>query len=197
MFSLLGLHGSSGHPRLIKPFITALARGLPSACPRGTFVDGDGYTFFKRLADRTIPTLELIALAKESVATGGFVSNIGRRDALLVGYSSGAIFAHALLAVAPSEFVGAILLRPEPIGQDFGFPELDGKPILIISGEHDQRRKPRDGFVVAEQLSRAGAQVAHYHLDAGHGWAASDQDLILSTTWMAQTYIDGERGGES
>ena len=156
-------------------------------------MDGNGYTFFKRLADRSIPTLELIALAKASIATGGFVSDLGKRDILLVGYSSGAIFANALLAVAQSEFVGAILLRPEPIGQDFVFPPLDRKPVLIISGEHDQRRKPRDGFEVAEQLSGAGAQVAHYSLDSGHGWASNNQDLILSKAWMAQTFKDGDR----
>ena len=153
-------------------------------------MDGDGYTFFKRLPDRTIPTLELIALAKDSVAAGGFVSNIMRPTTLLVGYSSGAIFAHALLAAASREFVGAILLRPEPIGQNFVMPELDRQPVLIISGEHDQRRKPRDGFEVAEQLSRAGARVTHYHLDAGHGWAANDQDLIFSKSWLAQTFTD-------
>lgn len=146
MISLLGLHGSSGHPSLIEPFIARPGPGIPSACPRGLFADGDGYTFFKRRPDRTIPSLEVMALAKESMAAGGFVSDMGRRDILLVGYSSGAIYSIALLAAAPGEFVGAILLRPEPVALELEGFVLDKKPVLLISGEHDQRCEPRDGL---------------------------------------------------
>ena len=129
-----------------------------------------------------------MALAKESLAAWGFLSDMRTRDMLLVGYSSGAIFSTALLAAVAGEFLGAILIRPEHFALELELTVLDEKPVLVISGERDQRRHPRDGFLVAEQLSKAGARVTHHHLDTGHGWASDDQDLILSKAWMDQTF---------
>jgi phospholipase/carboxylesterase len=104
---------------------------------------------------------------------------------LAVGYSSGAIFATALLAVAPQLFVGAILLRPQVIAEDFVFPKLSKKPVLIISGLYDSRRQPHHALRLAEQLSAAGAHVTHHALEAGHGWAPDNSDLTLAGSWMA------------
>ncbi len=143
MIGILGLHGSSQHPELISEFTNRLAPQQPGCSPRGTFVDGEGFTFFKRRSDRSIPPEELMALARESISANGFVLACGLKDMLVVGYSSGAIFGTALLALAPENFVGAILLRPQPISDDFTFPELSGKPVLIISGLRDNRREPQ------------------------------------------------------
>jgi phospholipase/carboxylesterase len=55
MISVLGLHGSAGHPDFIAEFIKKLAPELPRNSPRGTIADGEGFTFFKRRADRSIP----------------------------------------------------------------------------------------------------------------------------------------------
>lgn len=188
MISLLGLHGSSGQPDFIDGFIERLAPELPRSSPRGTIADGEGFTFFKRRTDRSIPPLELIDLATQSISDGGCVSACGMNDMLIVGYSSGAIFATALLSVAPALFVGAILLRPQPISEEFSFPNLSGKPVLIVSGMHDDRREPHHAFRVAEQLSVAGAKVIHHDLDAGHGWAADDRDLVLARAWMTENF---------
>lgn len=186
MFAILGLHGSSGHPAFIQSFIDRLAPDAPSCCPRGTFADGGGFTFFKRNPDFSIPADELIELAKESVGPFGFVSGVTSEKILAVGYSSGAIFAAGQLAVAPRLFVGAILLRPQVIADDFAFPNLSGKPVLIISGLHDNRRQPHHALQLTQQLRHAEANVTHHALEAGHGWASDDRDLTLARTWMAE-----------
>lgn len=193
MFTILGLHGSSGHANLIQSYIARLAPNTPSYCPRGTFVDGDGFTFFKRNPDFSIPMDELLDLAKDSVAPSGFLAEIAKKKLLVVGYSSGAVFAAALLAVAPHLFIGAVLLRPQPIADDFTFPNLsdtvpDGKPILIISGLQDNRRQPHHAPQLAHQLRHTGADVTHHALDAGHDWASRDRDLTLARTWMAENF---------
>lgn len=148
-------------------------------------MDGEGFSFFKGRSDRSIPHEELMALARESISANGFVLACGLKDMLVVGYSSGPLFGTALLALAPENFVGAILLRPQPISDDFTFPELSGKPVLIISGLHDNRREPQHASQVAEQLIAANAVVTHHVLDSGHGWAANDDDSCsLVRGWM-------------
>ncbi|MDK1373485.1 MULTISPECIES: hypothetical protein [unclassified Sinorhizobium] len=188
MIAILGIHGSAQHPEVISEFTNRLAPQQPRCSPRGTFVDGEGFTFFKRRSDRSIPHEELIALARKSISADGFVVACGLKDMLVVGYSSGAIFGTALLALAPENFVGAILLRPQPISDDFTFPELSGKPVLIISGLHDNRREPQHASQVADQLIAANAVVTHHALDAGHGWAPNDDDLVLARSWMDEYF---------
>lgn len=59
MIGILGLHGSSQHPELISEFTNRLAPQQPGCSPRGTFVDGEGFSFFKRRSDRSIPHEDL------------------------------------------------------------------------------------------------------------------------------------------
>ena len=110
---------------------------------------------------------------------------------LVIGYSSGAVFAEALLAVAPHLFAGTVLLRPQPIADDFTFPTLSypvGKPILIISGLQDNRRQPYHAPKLACQLQHAEAVVTHHALEAGHDWASHDRDFSLARTWLDESF---------
>lgn len=65
------------------------------------------------------------------------------------------------------------------------FPEMSGKPVLIVAGQHDERRRPQDAHVLAEQLSRAGALVSRHVIDAEHGWAGDNADVKLARSWLA------------
>ncbi len=184
MIGILGLHGSASHPDSIGKFTARLAQGRTCCTPRGTLADQEGFTFFRRRADFSIPAEELIDLARKSLSPNGCVAACGLSGALLVGYSSGAIFSTALLSIAPDSFFGAVLLRPQPISDEFSFPDLSGKPILVISGMHDSRRQPWHATQLVEQLVAANALVTHHALDAGHGWAPSDLDFVLTHSWM-------------
>lgn len=81
-------------------------------------------------------------------------------------------------------------MRPEPLSPDFSFPEMPDKPILIVAGTHDERRRQDDAAVLNEQLVNAGAVVSLHVLDAGHGWARQNADLTLARSWLAAIAID-------
>jgi phospholipase/carboxylesterase len=180
MLRILGLHGSSGHPAFMRDFTDRLAPDMTALLPQGQFADGEGFTFFRRRADFSIPEAELLGLAREAVSPSGFVP--ASAPMLAIGYSSGAIFATALLATAPQRFAGAILLRPQPISEDFAFPDLSGKPVLILSGLQDIRRQPQHAPELEAQLRRGGAEVTHHALEAGHGLA--EDDARIAAAWM-------------
>lgn len=184
MFTVLALHGSNQREDWLQDYVEEITPDLPHRLPRGTEMDGAGFTFFKRRADRSIDPATILPLASKSLQPDGCVGPLADGQFLAVGFSSGAIFSTALLSLAPDLFAGAILLRPEPISEQFAFPDLSGKPVLIISGLSDERRKPGDAPRVAEQLAAAGAAVTHHALESGHGWAPDKADTVLAQAWL-------------
>jgi phospholipase/carboxylesterase len=184
IFALLALHGSSRDETDLAEFSVRIAPQARVIAPRGTFQEGDGFAFFKRRGDRTIPTSEVAALAREWVLNELTLRSHATEKVVIVGYSSGAVFAEALLSVMPDRFAGAILMRPEPLSADFAFPDLTGKPILILAGKHDERRRPADAPLLAAQLDAVRAEVTLHILDSGHGWAPLDEDILLSRAWL-------------
>ncbi|MHA3913459.1 alpha/beta hydrolase [Halovulum sp. GXIMD14793] len=186
--TVLALHGSGQDETSLAGFARQIAPDANLLSPRGLFSDGRGYTFFRRGADRSIDTVQVLRIARDWLNRDIELPAAGRTGALLVGYSSGAVFAEALLAEAPTQFSGAILLRPEPLAADFCFPQMDNKPVLILAGQKDERRKPEHGRRLAEQFRSAGACVTYHMLDCGHGWASEDQDLCLAQSWLKRSY---------
>ncbi|KQQ78075.1 hypothetical protein ASF70_02295 [Rhizobium sp. Leaf321] len=90
----------------------------------------------------------------------------------------------------PKKFTGAILMRPEPLSPNFRFPGMPEKPILIVAGTHDERRRHDDAAVLSEQLVNAGAVVSLHVIDAGHGWARQNANLTLALSWLAAIATD-------
>lgn len=185
MVTLLALHGSSRDETDLADFCGRIAPGARLVAPRGAFAEGSGYTFFRRRADRSIDSVETIALAARWLSENAADFPPEPEQIILAGYSSGAIFAEALLSVMPGGFAGAILLRPEPLAADFVFPDMSGKPVLVIAGRHDERRRPDDAARLAAQLEIARAKVTLHELNAGHGWAPDDEDILLARSWLA------------
>jgi phospholipase/carboxylesterase len=184
MFTLLALHGSSRDETDLAEYAIRIAPQARVIAPRGTFQEGDGFTFFKRRADRTIAAAEVVTLARQWLSKGLNPLPPASERVVIAGYSSGAVFAEALLSVMPDRFAGAILMRPEPLSPDFAFPDLTGRPILILAGEHDERRRPAEAPLLAAQLDAVGAKVTLHILDSGHGWAPFDEDIILARAWL-------------
>lgn len=185
MLSLLSLHGSGRDETDLADFCHQLAPQARFIAPRGPFAQAGGYTFFRRRSDRSIDAAEVLNLATAWVSQEAEAHLRASGEVIAVGYSSGAIFAEALLSVAPDKFVGAILMRPEPLSPNFTFPEMSAKPVLIVAGEHDQRRRPDDAAILAEQLSKAGARVSLHVINAEHGWAGDNADVVLARYWLA------------
>jgi phospholipase/carboxylesterase len=184
MLHLIGFHGSASDGTALADFAGAVAPAASHWLPRGDLVDGAGYTFFRRLADRRIDPDHLMARARDWL-NRNYPDQTPPGPVILVGFSSGAIFVTALLACAPSRFAAAILLRPEPIATVFTFPTLTGLPALILSGQHDTHRKPGDAARLCAQLSGAGADIAPHDLDCGHDWAPGGLDRDIAKDWLA------------
>lgn len=190
MLTLLALHGSSRDEADLVEFCRQIAPDSHLVAPRGAFAEGEGYTFFRRRTDRTIPSTEVVALAEGWLSREASHLESLPEKPVIVGYSSGAIFAEALLTVKHSAFAGALLLRPEPLDQEFAFPIMEGKPILILAGRHDERRRTDDAPRLAVQFRTAQADVILHILDAGHGWAPNNEDTTLARTWFSRFEVD-------
>lgn len=183
MSCIVAFHGSGQTETSLGPFVDAIAPGCDRFLPRGALVEKEGFTFFRRDDDLRIDPESLLDQARLWLVK----QNLS--EIMLVGYSSGAIFSEALLSFEPDRFSGAILLRPEPIAMDFRFPDMGCKPILILSGERDERRPVGAAIALKDQLANANAKVTLHNLNAGHGWANNGEDIRLSCQWLVETGI--------
>lgn len=180
------LHGSASDETSLLTLSAQIGTDHPSYFPRGKERSEGAYTFYRRLEDRSI---DFENLAARSAELAGFLSNIagshGRRP-IVIGYSSGAVTAAALLA-KHAEFVeGAVLFRPErPYGAS-PFPRLDNRPVLLISGSQDIRRKRSDAPALLNLLRAAGANVEWHDLPCGHTLDPDGADIELTRAWLAK-----------
>ena len=181
---MLALHGAGRDESDLQEFCRTVAAGVQVIAPRGEVKSGAGYSFFQRRSDHGIDAAALVDLAGSWLSrhSGGLLPT--DRRLMLVGYSSGAIFAEALMTARPDRFAAVILMRPEPLAPYFLFPPLAGRPILLLAGRDDERRAPDAAATLAAQLVTAGASVTLHVLEAGHGWAPQDQDARLAQSWL-------------
>lgn len=70
-------------------------------------------------------------------------------------------------------------MRPLSPYPDRSFTRLDGYPVLLVSGEADARRDPRDGASLAKQLTTAGATTTLVVLPVGHVLTTADENAVL------------------
>jgi phospholipase/carboxylesterase len=184
---LVLLHGSDGRETDLLPLAERLMPSAAKISIRGAVATSGGFAFFNRFADRRIDERDLaarVALLSEFIRTA--LSEHGlRQRPIVVGFSNGAIMAAAMLRIQPEVFSGAILIRPlSPFTVDLWQP-LNGLPVLLLDGAHDERRTPGDGQVLAETLRRAGADVEHEVLPTGHSVGALDEQM--AGRWMQRT----------
>ncbi|QEE44281.1 alpha/beta hydrolase [Rhizobium sp. WL3] len=167
-------------------FAAHVAPGHPRYLPRGREPWEGAFTFFRRNADRSIDETNLAERAREMARLLDVVLQRHHQPALLIGFSSGAITAAALMATHPGLIAGAVLLRPQsPFGEKV-FPNLNGVSILILSGEDDRRRTRSDGELLYNQLLASGATVTWHNLPCGHDFDAQGHDIELTRAWVAQ-----------
>ena len=181
---LVLLHGMGGSEDSLIDFGRAIAPDRKLISLRGRMPWKDGYTFFLRRPDDSLDLDDLALRLPELIA---FLCDLAAREGappVLVGYSIGAIISAALIAVEPVLASAAVLLRPMPPEQDFKPGPLDGFPVLMLGGSHDERRKPEDFPKLERQLRTAGADVTARLLIAGHGWEASGLDIRLTHDWL-------------
>lgn len=185
---LLLLHGTGGDENDLLPLGRALAPDAARLSVRGKVLEQGMPRFFRRLAEGVFDEDDVRRRAGE---LADFVETARERYGIAapvaLGYSNGANIAAAVLLLRPRVLAGAILLRAMvPLSQP---PQTDlaGKPVLIVSGQHDPIIPASNAARLATLLTDAGANVRHRLLPVGH--QLSEADLTIGREWMSTVDI--------
>jgi phospholipase/carboxylesterase len=172
------LHGIGGDETSLLDLASRACPGRELVAVRGRVPAGGGYAFFLRHPDRSLDEDDLARGARAVLRLLRRSQQGDRRPPVLLGFSNGAITAAAVLALDHHLVSGAVLLRPLSPRPGRGFPQLDGLPVLLVSGDDDERRGPRDAPLLADQLRAAGARTELHALPTGHLLTAADEALV-------------------
>jgi phospholipase/carboxylesterase len=177
------LHGTGGDENDLLALGEWLAPGAALLSPRGKIREGAQPRFFRRhggaqwdFADfraRTAELAEFVAAARTHYGLGKPVA---------VGFSNGANIGWSLLLHAPTALAGAILIRPMLPFDPRPLPDLEGLPVLILTGMEDTLIPHDQPVLLAALLGEAGANATFEMVPGGHGLTA--QDVSLATSWL-------------
>lgn len=180
---LLLLHGTGGDENDLLGLGKMISPGSALLSPRGRVLEHGMPRFFRRLAEGVFDEDDVRRRARE---LGEFVAEARKQYGIAapvaVGFSNGANIAAALLLLRPEVLSGAILLRAMVPLSDPPSARLDGKPVLLLSGQADPIVPASSSARLAALLSQAGASVSHKILPAGH--QLSQADVTLARNWI-------------
>lgn len=180
---LLLLHGTGGDENDLLGLGRMISPGAALLSPRGRVLEHGMPRFFRRLAQGVFDEDDVRRRTRE---LGDFVADARQRYGIkapvAVGFSNGANIAAALLLLKPDVLSGAILLRAMVPLSDPPKAELNGKPVLLLSGQIDPIVPANNSAKLAALLSEAGAHVSHKVLPAGH--QLSQADVTLARDWI-------------
>jgi phospholipase/carboxylesterase len=146
--------------------------------------------FFRRLAEGVFDEEDLRRRATE---LAGFMAEArevyGLAAPIAVGFSNGANIAAALLLLHPEVLAGAALLRAMVPLRDPPPADLQGRPVLLLSGAADPIVPAENAARLAQMLEEAGAEMRHQTLPVGHG--LSQVDLAITKAWLGQPRWSG------
>ena len=166
--TVLLLHEAGAGENDLIPIGLAVAKGSALLSPRLRVLDD--------AAARADELAEFVARA--SVRYGFDTAKV-----YAVGYSSGADLAVTVMLLHPDVLAGAVLLRARaPLSPGAG--PLDGAPVLILAGQHDEVASPRDTEELARTLTSAGASVEVHWMNEGH--ELGPQDFQAAAKWMRE-----------
>lgn len=189
---LMLLHGSNGRETDLLDLAQRVSPTSTRVGLRGTVTMSRGYGFFRRHEERRVDESDLrgrvpdLAGCIRELAVGP-----GDSRRVAVGFSNGAIMAAALLMSHPSALGGAVLFRPLAPFEQPPRTQLQGVPVLVLDGAHDERRSPGDGRRLAGELRAMGARVTHQVLPVGH--AITRDDERIARLWLRD--LPGAGGG--
>jgi phospholipase/carboxylesterase len=182
---ILLLHGTGGDENDLLPLGHAVAPGFALLSPRGKVMEGGMPRFFRRLKEGIFDEEDVRRRANELADFVDEARDTYRLGApIALGFSNGANIAAAVLQLRPEILAGAVLLRAMVPLQHPRQADLNGKPVLIVSGATDPIVPAENAARLAAMLTRAGAVVEHRTLPVGHN--LSQADILITKTWLAQ-----------
>ncbi|WP_342731908.1 alpha/beta hydrolase [Bradyrhizobium sp. B117] len=180
---LLLLHGTGGDENDLLGLGKMISPGSALLSPRGRVLEHGMPRFFRRLAEGVFDEDDV---RRRAIELGEFVADVRKQHGIAapvaVGFSNGANIAAALLLLQPDALAGAILLRAMAPLSDPPKVELDGKPVLLLSGQGDPIVPASNSGQLAALLLEAGARVDHRVLPAGH--QLTQADVTLARNWI-------------
>jgi phospholipase/carboxylesterase len=190
---LLLLHGTGGDENDLLPMGRAIAPGCPLLSVRGKVLEHGMPRFFRRLAEGVFDEDDVRRRANE---LADFIVEARKKYQLAppiaLGYSNGANIAAAMLLLQPDILAGAMLLRAMVPLRDAKKADLAGRPVLIVSGRSDPIIPSSNSAQLAAMLTKAGADVQHRVLPAGH--QLSQTDLTVAREWLTASTSETAAG---
>ncbi len=172
---LLLLHGTGGNEHDLLGLAEAVAPGRTVLSPRGKVLENGMPRFFRRFAEGRFDEDDIRLRCSELAAfIKGAVAHYGIAAPMALGFSNGANIAAALLVLHPEVLSGAVLLRamaPFAAMPAFSLPRT---PVLLLSGQDDPMIPLTGANRLAGDLRKAGAELTHEIMPAGHGLTAAD-----------------------
>ena len=182
--TLLLLHGTGGNESDLLPLGRMIAPGAALLSPRGKVLENGMPRFFRRLTEGVFDEDDLRRRANE---LADFIAEARDQYSLpapiAVGYSNGANIAAAVLLLRPEALAGVVLLRSMMPLRAAPAVNLQGKPVLLLSGVMDPIAAADTTARLASALDAAGATVLQRELPAGH--ELSQADIAAARGWLA------------
>ncbi|SEL87086.1 phospholipase/carboxylesterase [Roseovarius azorensis] len=177
------LHGTGGSEADLMPFAARLNPRATLLGLRGRATEEGVARFFRRFAPDVFDQDDIRA---EADAFDAFLPEALRGYALdtenltVFGYSNGANFAAAIMALHPGIIRRAILVRAIPVLVNLPMVDLAGTEVLLLAGTDDPRvSRSRE---LAMWLTRCGADCDLSLVSASHDIVA--QDLEVARDWL-------------
>ena len=190
--TLLLLHGTGGNENDLLPLGRAITPRAALLSPRGNVLEHGMPRFFRRLAEGVFDHEDLLARTHQLADWVGVAAREHHFDpkrVIAVGFSNGANIAGAMLLLHPETLAGAILIRPMVPFVPDSLPKLDGRRVLVAAGQSDPIVPARQSEMLAEMLTRAGAEVTLHWAPGAHGLDRSDLSAA-SQWWQAARAAD-------
>ncbi len=185
--TLVTLHGTGGNEHDLVDLAHRIDADAALISPRGKVLENGMPRWFRRLAEGVFDEADVAARAGE---LADFIMSAAIRygrdpgKMTVLGYSNGANIAAAVLLLRPDVFSSAVLLRPMmPLETVVAAPNLTGKRILILRGDHDRVIPGAGTDRLIRSLTDAGADVASVDIPAGH--ELTPADISQGRHWLS------------
>lgn len=184
--TLVLLHGTGGDEHDLIPLAEALDPHANVLSIRGNVKEGAANRFFRRLAEGVFDeedlqrrSYDLADFLVRSAAEHGFSLS----ETVALGFSNGANIAAAVMLLRPEVFGGGILIRSMVPLDPTEPPNLIGKRVLMLAGDHDPLVPVANVQRLADMFISAGADVQFELLPGGH--ELTRKDLALAKSWLS------------
>jgi len=181
--TLVLLHGTGGSEADLMPFAHRIAPEAALLGVRGRAVEEGVARWFRRFSAMAFDQADIRSEAEAFAAfLEGAVAGYRLDPAriTLVGYSNGANFIAAVMALYPGLVRQAILLRPIPVLEPLPAVDLSASRVLSVVARQDiySVHAPR----LETWLGDCGAALTAERIEAGH--PLSDVDEVLAGAWL-------------